>query len=141
MVTQISPEETFPLRRAVLRKGMPNEPHEFKGDFEENTFHFGFKEGSELLGVVTVMVQGEEAQLRGMAVSENSHHRGIGSALLLAAEDFLKEKEVKSIWMNARETAVPFYAKFGYQIQGPLFMIAPIGWHCIMQKNLINIIN
>ena len=44
MIKLINATDTFPLRRAVLRKNLPNEPHEFNGDFDESTFHLGFYE-------------------------------------------------------------------------------------------------
>lgn len=134
MVVEISAEKTFPLRRAVLRKDLPQEPHEFKGDFEEGTFHLGYFENEELQGVVTVMVKDSEAQIRGMAVAENQQQRGIGAALLTAAEERIAEKNVHRIWMNARETAVLFYSKHGYKVLGERFMIKPIGWHFVMEK-------
>ncbi len=134
MVKIIAPEETFPLRRSVLRKNMPNEPHEFNGDFDENTFHLGYFEENNLLGIVTLMSSGDIAQLRGMAVDENHQGKGIGRKLVLAAEEILTEKNVRKIWMNARETAVPFYEKLGYHTEGEIFMIKPIGFHYLMTK-------
>lgn len=130
----ISPAETYPLRRAVLRKNMPNESHEFNGDFDGNTFHLGYFNDNQLLGIVTIMKNGEVAQIRGMAVDEHQQGKGIGRELMIMAEKMLTQENVHKIWMNARETAVPFYEKLGYAIEGEIFMIKPIGFHYLMTK-------
>lgn len=130
----IAPEDTHPLRRAILRKNMPNESHEFHGDFDGNTFHLGYFNGNQLLGIVTIMKNGEVAQIRGMAVEQQQQGKGIGRELMLEAEKILTQENVHKIWMNARETAVPFYEKLGYSIEGEIFMIKPIGFHYLMTK-------
>lgn len=134
MIKIINPEETFPLRRAVLRKNMPNEPHEFSGDFDENTFHLGYFEKNELIGIVTLIKNGNIAQLRGMAIADHYQGKGIGKKLVLEAEKILQNKQISKIWMNARELAVPFYEKLGYKIEGEVFIIKPIGFHYLMSK-------
>ena len=134
MVKIITPAETYSLRRSILRKNTPNESHEFNGDFDENTFHLGYFEENNLLGIVTLMMSGDIAQLRGMAVDENHQGKSIGRKLVLAAEEILTEKDIRKIWMNARETAVPFYEKLGYKTEGEIFMIKPIGFHYLMTK-------
>ena len=135
MIKVIKPEGVFPLRRAVLRKNMPNEPHEFLGDFDENTFHLGYFEKNELIGIVTLMKNGNIAQLRGMAVADNHQGKGIGKKLVLEAEKILLNEKISKIWMNARENAVPFYEKLGYKIEGEVFIIKPIGFHYLMSKS------
>jgi ribosomal protein S18 acetylase RimI-like enzyme len=134
MVKIITPTETYSLRRSILRKNTPNESHEFNGDFDENTFHLGYFEENNLLGIVTLMMSGDVAQLRGMAVDENHQGKSIGRKLVLAAEEILTKKDTRKIWMNARETAVPFYEKLGYKTEGEIFMIKPIGFHYLMTK-------
>ena len=134
MIKLINATDTFPLRRAVLRKNLPNEPHEFNGDFDESTFHLGFYENDEIIGIVTILKSGKIAQLRGMAVADLHQGKGVGKQLVLEAEMILKKENFSRIWMNARENAVPFYEKLGYRIEGDLFVIKPIGFHYLMSK-------
>lgn len=136
MIKKISPEQTYSLRRAVLRKNMPNESHEFKGDFDSNAFHLGYFFEHQLVGIVTVLIVENNAQLRGMAIEEGFQGRGIGTQLVKEAELLLKNLSVSRIWMNARASAVDFYKKLGYCIQGDVFEITPIGPHYVMEKNL-----
>ena len=134
MIKLINATDTFPLRRAVLRKNLPNEPHEFNGDFDESTFHLGFYENDEIIGIVTILKNGKIAQLRGMAVADLHQGKGVGKQLVLEAEMILKKENFSRIWMNARENAAPFYEKLGYRIEGDLFVIKPIGFHYLMSK-------
>lgn len=135
MIKFIYPQETYSLRRDVLRKNMPNEPHEFKGDFDEGTFHLGFFENDIIVGILTLMKTDEKTfQLRGMAVADTMQGKNIGRKLVEHAECFLKTKNISKIWMNAREKAIPFYEKCGYQSEGDFFEINPIGTHIKMIK-------
>ncbi len=134
MIKLISAEETYAVRKAVLRKEFPEEPHQFKGDLDPDTFHLGYLEESEIKAIVTIMKNGNVAQLRGMAVSENYQGKGIGKKLIEKAEEMLQKDKISKIWMNAREKAVPFYEKCGYKIEGEIFIIKPIGFHYLMAK-------
>lgn len=42
MIKIILTEQTYPIRRAVLRKEFPDEPHQFNGDLDPHTFHLGY---------------------------------------------------------------------------------------------------
>lgn len=134
MIKLISAEETYPVRKAVLRKEFPDEPHQFSGDLDPDTFHLGYFEENEMKGIVTIMKNGSVAQLRGMAVSEDCQGKGFGKMLIQKAEDILLKDKISKIWMNAREKAVPFYEKCGYKIEGEIFIIKPIGFHYLMAK-------
>lgn len=134
MVKLISPEETYPIRKLVLRKEFPNETHQFSGDFDETTFHLGYFVNDIIVGVVTIMKSGGVAQLRGMAVSESFQGKGVGKILVKNAEEILIKNGISKIWMNAREKAVPFYESCGYKIEGEIFIIKPIGYHYLMAK-------
>lgn len=134
MIKIITPEETYPVRRKVLRKNMPNEPHEFHGDFDEQTFHLGYLLNNEIVGILTIIKNGKIAQLRGMAVLEEHQGKNIGRKLVEKVEEILAKERFSKIWMNARESAVPFYQKLGYTIEGEIFIIEPIGFHYVMTK-------
>ena len=134
MIKRISPEETYLLRREILRKNLPQESHEFSGDFDDQTFHLGYFVEDRIVGIITVLQNGEIAQIRGMAVSEDYQGKGIGKKLVEKAEEILSEAQIHKIWMNARETAAEFYQKLGYKVEGELFNIKPIGFHYVMTK-------
>lgn len=71
-----------------------------------------------------------------MAILKRFQGQGLGQKILSFGENFLKEKNVKIIWCNAREVALKFYQQNGYQISGAPFPIGDIGLHYLMFKNL-----
>ena len=42
MIKLILAQETYSIRKEVLRKEFPDEPHQFKGDLDQGTFHLGY---------------------------------------------------------------------------------------------------
>lgn len=62
-------------------------------------------------------------QLRQMAVDSQyqQHNLGIGSQLILFAEEFAQVKGYQYIYLHAREVAVYFYKKHGYTIESDKF--------------------
>jgi GNAT superfamily N-acetyltransferase len=148
-IKQLTARETYPVRHAVLRKGRPLKDCAFEGDNLATTFHLGAFHKNELVAVATFVLnkapdiiqlqQVEEAtcyQLRGMAVLEELQGQQIGKMLLLQGEHILREKNIKFLWFNAREIAIPFYKKLGYSIVSDIFEIIPVGMHYKMYKVL-----
>lgn len=135
-VKEVAAIETYAVRHTVLRPGRPKETCIFEGDDLDTTFHLGafFKE--EMVGVVTMMKYDNEYQLRGMAVIEGFQKKGIGELLIKEAEARVLHKPIQQIWMNARQAAVRFYTRLGYEITGEPFEIPLIGTHYKMIKQI-----
>jgi GNAT superfamily N-acetyltransferase len=139
----ITAEETFPVRHAVLRKGRPIETCAFEGDDLATTFHLGGFVDDKLVAIASFFkaehkeYQFKNAyQLRGMAVLESHHHFGYGKQLLEFGEKLLLDKQVETIWMNARIVAIGFYTKLNYKTIGTVFDIPMVGEHYVMFKNI-----
>ena len=135
--------ETYSVRHAVLRQGKPLETCAFDGDNLSSTKHFCCFDSVAAIGVISVFDNKtsifpsyKQFQLRGMAVLESHQKQGIGNNLILFAEKYIKSQNGEIIWFNAREVAVPFYEKMGYQIRGNPFKIQDIGQHFVMFKSL-----
>lgn len=142
-IKQISALETYPVRHLVLRNGKPLESCRFDGDELETTKHFGYFGHGYLVGIASLFASenssfetSKQFQLRGMAVLLNHQKQGIGEKLVLHAENFARKNDAGLIWFNAREIAVGFYQKLGYEMFGNAFEIAGIGPHYIMFKKL-----
>ena len=139
----ISAEETYEIRKKILRKNIPL-TEKTQGDFEENTFHLGAFMKGKLVSVATFVenensfFQGNQYRLRGMATDEDYQGKGMGRKLILKAEEILKERKADVLWFNARIVAVDFYMKLGYKIIGEEFDIQYIGGHFIMYKKFAN---
>ena len=142
MIKEISAEETYPVRQEVLRPGRPLKDCFFEGDLEEETFHLGFFEEQKLVAVATYVHRKNalfeapvQYQLRGMAVLPDFQGRRLGEKLLKKGEELLNKKDSRTLlWFNARESAVDFYKRYGYETIGPTFMIPNVCMHIVMYK-------
>lgn len=136
-VRSVSRHVILPLRHAVLRPGRPLETAYFDGDDDADTVHLAasFDGSDEVVGCATLMRRSWNDhpawQLRGMATRADLARRGIGTAVLRAAEDLAAGAPM---WCNARLAAVPFYAACGWEIVSEEFDIPGIGPHHAMLR-------
>lgn len=126
--------EVVDLRHEVLRAGRPREEAVWDGDEAPSTRHWLALDRDQPVGVVSVFEApepgGEAAwQLRGMAVRAMRRDGGVGGAMLEAVH----AEVAAPMWCKARERAVPFYARHGWQVTGERFEIAGIGPHFPMR--------
>ncbi|MEC4003113.1 GNAT family N-acetyltransferase [Flavobacterium sp. SUN052] len=142
-IQNISSETTVIVRNPVLREGKPIESCRFDGDDLETTSHFGLFINEKLIGVVSVFKSRNlnfkaenQFQIRGMAVLKEHQKKGYGELLVKHCERYAIEEKSDLIWFNARETAVLFYEKLGYNKVGNPFSIADIGIHYVMKKEI-----
>ena len=76
-------------------------------------------------------------QLRGMAVLPDFKGKGMGAALLKAGEAELQKLDPYAfLWFNARNYAIGFYEKFGYQTIGTEFDVPGVCPHIVMFQQL-----
>jgi GNAT superfamily N-acetyltransferase len=142
-INYLSAPETYLVRNPVLRPGKPIASCVFDGDNLPTTFHLGGFYQKRLVAVVTFLEQDRSefglknaGQVRGMAVLKEYQGKGFGKLLLNFGEKLLFDRQIKTVWMNAREIAVPFYKNCGYNILGEPFVIPEIGNHFVMFKKL-----
>ncbi|AKG37859.1 GNAT family N-acetyltransferase [Paenibacillus durus] len=89
-------------------------------DDDEGT-HFGLFEGEQLIAVVSLFVNGEEAQFRKFATLTSHQNRGYGSRLLTYMLGEAERSGVKRIYCNARSGKASFYEKFGFTVTEQTF--------------------
>lgn len=136
-VKTISAQETFAIRKEVLRKNIPL-PYEFNGDLDVDTIHLGAFKNNKLIAVSSFMkvnnknFNGEQYQLRGMATLTEYQGFGAGKMMLEKAYAIFKELNIDCMWCNARLKAVDFYKKQGLKTFGEEFDIAHVGAHYVM---------
>ncbi len=142
-IQEITAIETYPVRQPVLRAGKPIESCHFQGDEWPSTHHLGYFINNQLIGVVSLfeaknLILGEEKsiQIRGMAVLDSHQKTGIGNQLIQEAENYCRKQNAILIWFNARTSAVGFYEKLGYKIEGSEFEIQEVGPHFLMSKKI-----
>ena len=91
----------------------------------------------EMLGCcILTKVDDQQMKLRQMAVQNTFQGKGIGGSIIGFAENITRDKGFKYLKMHARDSAVGFYEKFGYNIQGEEFTEVNIK-HFLMIKRLL----
>ncbi|MFN4080100.1 MAG: GNAT family N-acetyltransferase, partial [Saprospiraceae bacterium] len=63
----------------------------------------------------------EVFKMRQVAVAPEAQGKGVGAKLVSASEQLARQLGARRIALHARETAVPFYLKLNYQIEGEPF--------------------
>ena len=142
-IKKISAFESIIVRHPVLRAGKPIETCHFEGDDLPSTVHFGLYFEKQLIAVISafevknkLFTEENQYQIRGMAVVLEFQKKGFGEQLLNYCENEIRIKKGELIWFNARETAVDFYKKSGYEIIGGQFEIPDVGPHFILFKKI-----
>ena len=140
-ISEITAEQTYPIRQTVLRQNEPLEKCIYPFDTDDSTLHFGLFESDLLVGIISIFetkkelfVDDKQYQIRGMAVLENHQKKGYGGALVRHAVSQLQKEKNFLVWFNARIIAVGFYEKLNFEKIGDLFEIVPIGDHYVMFK-------
>ena len=124
------------LRNDILRKplGLSFTPEELEKEKEE--ILIGAFEEEKMLGCcMLITIDPATVRLRQMAVLNNVQGKGIGRALMQFAENIARDMGYRKMTMHARQTAIGFYEKLGYQVNGDLFEEVSIP-HYIMEKAL-----
>lgn len=124
------------LRNDILRRplGLSFTPEELEKEKEE--ILIGAFEEEKMLGCcMLITIDPATVRLRQMAVLNNVQGKGIGRALMQFAENIARDMGYRKMTMHARQTAIGFYEKLGYQVNGDLFEEVSIP-HYIMEKAL-----
>ena len=126
----------FQLRYAILRAPWGQVTGSEQTADEAQHQHFAyFDNANELLGVGRLdLVDPLTTQIRFMAVADQQQGKGIGKALMDEMESVSKEKGIQKIILHAREIALPFYQKLGYQLDAPSHLLFGEIQHFLMHK-------
>lgn len=127
----------YQLRWEILRKPS-NEPlGSEKDSLESKASHIAAFDGNRLIGCGRLHYNSsDEAKVRFMAIDEAYQNQGIGGMILDRLEKNAQRHGTKYIILDARETAVDFYKKHGYdttEASHVLFANIP---HWRMKKNI-----
>ena len=124
------------LRKEILRKPLGLDFSEADLENEKDDTFIAAYDDDEMVGCCMLCKETDEKiKLRQMAVHEDVQGKGLGAAILNFAENIARDKGYKTIFMHARESAVGFYEKLGYQINSDVFNEVNIP-HYVMEKML-----
>jgi predicted GNAT family N-acyltransferase len=124
------------LREAILLEplGLSFSQEQLEG--EAHLVHVACYFHDQLAGCLILQPEGAQClKMRQVAVSGEHQGLGIGRALVEFSEQFAKKHGYSKICMHARETAVGFYLKLGYEVEGQPFEEVTIP-HRSMFKNI-----
>ncbi len=110
-------------------------------DFDDTTRHFSMRNDKGMVVVCcTIVLEAKEVslkkyvlRLRAMAAHPSVRKMGLSKQLL---DHVMGIFPGKSFWCDAREVAVPFYLKCGWEVKSEVYDIPQIGPHYLMVKDL-----
>ncbi|MBI4347495.1 MAG: GNAT family N-acetyltransferase [Elusimicrobia bacterium] len=115
-------ERLVDLRREILRKplGLVFTPEQLAA--ESDQLHLGAWDGERALGCLVLRIaSADSVVMRQVAVAAEAQRRGIGKLLVDESEREARRRGLARMSLHARETAVPFYERLGYHIEGEPF--------------------
>jgi dihydrofolate reductase/ribosomal protein S18 acetylase RimI-like enzyme len=109
------------LREEILRKPLGLFFTKEELALEKDHVHIlGFL-GQEMCVTAVLVPSGDEMKMQRVASKASFQGKGIGSALMRFCEEYAKTHGFKSIYCHARDTAVQFYLKNQYVLEGDPF--------------------
>lgn len=125
IVRHFSPEywQTVELRYQILRVPLGIDFTYGELRDENDSAHLAIQNIDNQIVACLIMkpINQAEIKMRQVAVAENLQGQGVGSQLVRFSEEYAKKQGFELISLHARETAVPFYLKAGYEVIGERF--------------------
>ena len=132
-------EKYYNLRYEVLRRPWLQPKGSEKDDDDKSSIHRMIIDESNGKAVAVGRLQfntNEEAQIRYMAVSDNYQLKGYGNLIVKTLEDIALNKGIRNIILQARENALKFYWKNGYEIIEKSYLLFDEIQHWLMVKKI-----
>lgn len=115
-------EQMVQLRHQILRQPLGLSFSKEELEREKDNILIGAFDEDQMLGCCMLTpVDAETLQVRQMAVNNNLQGKGIGASIMAFAENLSRDKGFKKLVMHARDTAIGFYEKFGFKVNGNQF--------------------
>lgn len=129
-------KEVFDLREQILRKPLGMSLHNEDLSRDHTDIILAGKHNGRVVACLMLHDKGNGvAQLRQMAVYDKCQGKGVGRALVMAAEKVAMEEGFTRMILHARKHAMGFYASMGYAQHGDEFTEVGIP-HFHMEKEL-----
>ena len=112
-IKQIQPSETWEIRHRVMWADKPFADVKLPKD--DAGLHFGLFKDETLISVISIFVENDTAQFRKFATETAEQGKGYGAKLLTHLIGESIRRNVRTLWCNARTSAIGFYEKFGFE--------------------------
>ena len=119
-IEPIAAAQTYALRHAVLWPDKPLAYVQLPEDAAGQ--HFGAFADGELVAVISLFVGADGvARFRKFATEAAWQGRCLGTALLRHVLATAQAQGARTLWCDARQSALPFYQRFGLAPEGAVF--------------------
>lgn len=143
-VKELALDQVMDLRVRVLRKGTPTTHCNYPEDDYADVVHLGIERSGRVVATSTwfmkdcAEIPGRKAmQLKGMAVDDALQGAGLGALLIGAGVEHARRRGAEIVWARARDSALGFYGRLGFETVGDGFVDEPTGMpHHIVAKPL-----
>lgn len=135
------PEElndAYKVRKLVFQKEQGIDKRlDFDGK-DEALYHIVAYYNDNPIGTTRIQYlnNGKSAKIERTAVLQNYRGYGVGKQIIKYTIDYLKEKRIEKVILNAQEHAKGFYEKLGFKQEGEIFKEAGLP-HVRMHKELV----
>ena len=137
-IREVDYGEAEPALRAIRFEVFVDEqnvPPEIEmDDRDPNCVHLLAFAGDKAVGTARIDIE-KNGKIGRLAVVARSRGRGIGRALMERCHEIAARRGLSQVWCNAQVSAVPFYERLGYRVEGEIFDEAGID-HLRMTRSL-----
>ncbi len=128
-------KKSVELREETLRKPFGSFFTQKELDEEKGYVHVAGFLGQELCAAAVLAPEANQLKMRRVAIKGPFQNKGIGSALMAFCDGYATKHGYEEIYCHARETAIPFYLKNQYVLEGKSFYADGI-LHRTMRKSI-----
>lgn len=114
-------KKSVALREEILRKPLGKIFTQEELELEKEHVHIAGFLGQELCATAVLVREKNQLKMQRVAIKNHFQNKGIGSALIVFCEEYAKNQGYKGIYCHARGTAIPFYLKNGFSLEGEPF--------------------
>jgi predicted GNAT family N-acyltransferase len=135
--TEAEWELYYDLRYRILRKPLGKERGSERNEGDETGIHFALYDNQQLKGIARLDNAGEKsAQVRFVAVETTLQGKGYGRKIMEATEIAARHSGSEKMILHARDYAVAFYLRLGYEVIEPSYKLFDVLQHYLMEKAL-----
>jgi predicted GNAT family N-acyltransferase len=124
---QQASKDAYAIRKQVFieEQGVPQDLE--LDEFDPTCWHALAFEDSQCIGTGRLVAMGvNQGQIGRMAVLPQFRGKGIGKAILLKLVALAQTQKISSLMLHSQALAIPFYEKYGFNTQGPIYEEAGI---------------
>ena len=124
---QEAAEQAYAIRQKVFIEEQ-RVPQEMElDDLDPVAWHALAFQSSQCIGTGRlVRISPDRGQIGRMAVLASFRGHGVGKAILIELVELAESKGMSSLILHSQVSAIPFYEKFGFIVEGPIYEEANI---------------